>query len=223
MTGACAVDTSAAGGFGSVRFDGRSCVGYLAGTLPGLSPAPDVAFTALVIARLNASKPLQALLHIGRTPRNYVGEFLLNAGVVGPSFLYGGSPEVFAFSYDRPFMPLSASDFTLFAFTRSAGGTSGAYYQSTARGPTAGVRVVRAFTGQALVGLAARDLAVGADIRDSKDYLQGSVAVVQLHNRALSLAELNEHFAAYAPRFNWSLPASREWAARARSLGRLKA
>ncbi len=213
MTGACAVDTSVAGGFGSVRFDGRSCVGYLPGALPGFSPAPDAAFTAVVIARLNASKPLHALLHTGRTPSNNLGAFLLNAGTVDPSFLFGSA--VSAFNFDSPFTPLPASEFSLFAFARSAGGTSGAYYQSTARGPSSGVRVVRAFSGQALVGLAPSDLVLGADIRNRKDYLQGSVAVVQLHNRALSLAELNELFALYAPRFNWSLPAKRECAWRA--------
>ncbi|EFJ50831.1 hypothetical protein VOLCADRAFT_88155 [Volvox carteri f. nagariensis] len=186
---------AAAGTSASVYFSG-SRYGRNLGLLGAWSTAPDSAFTAVWIGRLNSTKTPQTYLTMSRIPGEYFWE---TYWVQSSLFVFGDLGELFGIQEDISSPP--AGQWTMDVFSRRPGATS-AYH---ARYSSSGSLSLTSLTSKPC-RLDRDNLVVGADYRDNNKYLVGNVAVLLIYNRSLSSSELLDLAQGYASRFGWPAP-----------------
>ncbi|KAG2484804.1 hypothetical protein HYH03_016456 [Edaphochlamys debaryana] len=202
LRGGCELDSiSAEGGYGSVRFDGTSCFARMQSDLARWSTWATSAFTVVAIHQPSYGTPGAALVHLSHTPRSPNDALLLNVGWAGKRYsamLRNSDGSRLSFHTE---LPLAHGAWTLDAFVRRPGGTSGGYFSSSI--VPGSVASVIQFDGQPPVEVGADALVIGTSLVEDDMYYRGRLAAVLMYGRDLSLDELNQIYAAYAPRLGW--------------------
>lgn len=225
MSGTCGYDnssTEAGGGYGSVVFDGRSCLGRLGVNLPAWSSARTAPFTLLVVAKLDvpvSARPTDSysLIQISRTPTDYDFEAAFQVATRGntsSSFLYDNQAGQ---AFGKLVMPASYDEWAMYVFVRQPGGTAAAVYRSS-QPRNGGVGTfpggVELIASQSVpppgVSVQPDNLVLGADWRDNNTFVKGRLAVAAVYTTALDLGQLNDLYNLYAPRFGWARAPRRE-------------
>ncbi|KAG2485110.1 hypothetical protein HYH03_016097 [Edaphochlamys debaryana] len=182
--------------------DLTSVAGVMTKDLRNWNTDPEAPFTIVVIQSLKTDlTDWTANYLVAELSCSGAGQNQSTSGLVfgtREAFISGTHSWFNAFHTTKP-VPVEPG-WTLHAFVRRKGGTSGAYYYGSATG---GIALREAFEDQARISIGADRLTVGTSKCTVTPKSRTMLGAVLVYNRALSVTDLKRIQEAYAPRFGW--------------------